>query len=96
MATTSQRALHYWSTHGPLDVEPQELRLERFLARGEKPNIDVLGNHFEVIPFSVGCRICASMRLNMEEAYGLTLQRVMPLTVHPRPRLLKHAYPTST
>ncbi|KAJ9131524.1 hypothetical protein P3X46_035179 [Hevea brasiliensis] len=30
--------------------------------------------------------------LNMEEAYGLTLQRSQPLTVHPNPRLSSDAY----
>ncbi|PIA63064.1 hypothetical protein AQUCO_00200830v1 [Aquilegia coerulea] len=31
-------------------------------------------------------------KLNMEEAYGLTLQRKVPLMVHPQPRLAPHAY----
>lgn len=31
-------------------------------------------------------------KLNMDEAYGLTLQRAAPLMVHPRPRLAPHAY----
>ncbi|EPS62116.1 hypothetical protein M569_12679, partial [Genlisea aurea] len=30
--------------------------------------------------------------LNMEEAYGLTLQRAEPLILHPRPRLQAHVY----
>nr|AWH66840.1 flavonoid 3'-hydroxylase [Chrysanthemum x morifolium] len=30
--------------------------------------------------------------LNMEEAYGLTLQRAAPLMVHPKPRLAPHVY----
>nr|BAJ08322.1 flavonoid 3'-hydroxylase [Calystegia soldanella] len=30
--------------------------------------------------------------LNMEEAYGLTLQRAVPLMVHPKPRLQPHQY----
>nr|AYV88861.1 cytochrome P450 oxidase CYP75B114 [Polygala tenuifolia] len=30
--------------------------------------------------------------LNMDEAYGLTLQRASPLVVHPRPRLSAHVY----
>lgn len=30
--------------------------------------------------------------LNMDEAYGLTLQRAQPLTVHPNPRLASHVY----
>ncbi|KAF8399586.1 hypothetical protein HHK36_015454 [Tetracentron sinense] len=31
-------------------------------------------------------------KLNMEEAYGLTLQRFAPLMVHPQPRLAPHVY----
>lgn len=100
---------------------PLEFRPERFLPGGERPNADVRGNDFEVIPFGAGRRICAGMslglrmvqlltatlahafeweladglmpeKLDMEEAYGLTLQRAAPLMVHPRPRLSKHAY----
>ncbi|KAK6920983.1 Cytochrome P450, partial [Dillenia turbinata] len=33
-------------------------------------------------------------KLNMEEAYGLTLQRAAPLMVHPKPRLAPQAYRT--
>ncbi|XP_062116681.1 flavonoid 3'-monooxygenase [Humulus lupulus] len=32
------------------------------------------------------------MKLNMDEAYGLTLQRASPLMVEPRPRLAQHVY----
>ncbi|WKA08546.1 hypothetical protein VitviT2T_026258 [Vitis vinifera] len=96
--------------------EPLEFRPNRFLPGGERPNADVRGNDFEVIPFGAGRRICAGMslglrmvhlltatlvhafnwelpegqvaeKLNMDEAYGLTLQRAAPLMVHPRPRL---------
>ncbi|PON70320.1 Cytochrome P450, E-class, group I [Trema orientale] len=31
-------------------------------------------------------------KLNMDEAYGLTLQRAAPLMIHPRPRLAQHVY----
>ncbi|OVA00792.1 Cytochrome P450 [Macleaya cordata] len=34
-------------------------------------------------------------KLNMEEAYGLTLQRASPLMVHPKPRLAAHVYGTT-
>ncbi|XP_022737725.1 flavonoid 3'-monooxygenase-like [Durio zibethinus] len=100
---------------------PLEFRPERFLPGGERPNADVRGNDFEVIPFGAGRRICAGMslglrmvqllaatlvhafdweladgltpeNLNMEEAFGLTLQRAVPLMVHPRPRLSQHTY----
>lgn len=33
-----------------------------------------------------------SEELNMDEAYGLTLQRATPLVVHPRPRLIPNVY----
>ncbi|KAJ8451474.1 hypothetical protein Cgig2_017865 [Carnegiea gigantea] len=102
-------------------TDPLKFQPERFLPGGERPNADVRGNDFEVIPFGAGRRICAGMSLglrmvqlltatlahafdwdlahgltpqemNMEEAYGLTLQRKAPLVVHPKPRLLAHAY----
>ncbi|KAL9687113.1 hypothetical protein QQ045_031509 [Rhodiola kirilowii] len=100
---------------------PLEFRPCRFMAGGERPNADVRGTDFEVIPFGAGRRICAGMslgirmvqlltaalvqgfewelpvnqkveKLDMEEAYGLTLQRNVPLVVHPRPRLSAHVY----
>lgn len=102
-------------------VDPLEFRPDRFLPGGEKPNVDVKGNDFELIPFGAGRRICAGMslgirmvqlltatlihafdfdlangispqKLNMEEAYGLTLQRAEPLILHPKPRLAHHVY----
>ncbi|KAJ9568499.1 hypothetical protein OSB04_004465 [Centaurea solstitialis] len=102
-------------------AEPLEFRPSRFLPGGEKPNANVKGNDFEIIPFGAGRRICAGMslglrmvqlltatlvhafdwkladgldpeKLNMEEAYGLTLQRAVPLLVHPSPRLAPHLY----
>lgn len=100
---------------------PLEFKPERFLPGGERPNADIRGNDFEVIPFGAGRRICAGMslglrmvqlltatlvhsfnwelpegklaeKLNMDEAYGLTLQRAEPLMVHPRPRFGAHVY----
>nr|WPT08307.1 flavonoid 3'-hydroxylase [Thymus daenensis] len=101
--------------------EPLEFRPDRFLPGGEKPNVDVRGNDFEVIPFGAGRRICVGMslgirmvqlltatlihafdfelanglsarNLNMEEQFGVTLQRAEPLVVHPKPRLASHVY----
>ncbi|KAL6584082.1 Cytochrome P450 [Orobanche minor] len=101
--------------------DPLEFKPERFLAGGERPNADVRGNDFEVIPFGAGRRICAGMSLgirmvqlltatlihafdfdlangqlaetlNMDEAYGLTLQRAEPLMVHPKPRFAPHPH----
>ncbi|KAL7114958.1 hypothetical protein ACP275_04G153900 [Erythranthe tilingii] len=102
-------------------ADPLQFRPDRFLTGGEKPDVDVRGNDFELMPFGSGRRICAGLglavrtvqlltatlihgfdfelgdgklghELNMEEAYGLTLQRAEPLMVHPRPRLAPHVY----
>ncbi|KAK9062436.1 hypothetical protein SSX86_019622 [Deinandra increscens subsp. villosa] len=102
-------------------TDPLKFQPTRFLPGGEKPNVDVRGNDFEVIPFGAGRRICVGMslglrmvqlliatlvqtfdwelangldaeKLNMDEAYGLTLQRAEPLMVRPNPRLATHVY----
>nr|AHY35314.1 flavonoid 3'-hydroxylase 2 [Morus notabilis] len=102
-------------------TDPLLFRPERFLPGGEKAEVDVRGNDFEVIPFGSGRRMCVGMslglrtvqlltaslvhafnfglanglvpeKLNMDEAYGLTLQRASPLMVHPWPRLSEHVY----
>ncbi|QCE13991.1 flavonoid 3'-monooxygenase [Vigna unguiculata] len=102
-------------------ADPLEFRPERFLPGGEKADVDVKGNDFEVIPFGAGRRICAGLslglrmvqlltatlahsfdwelenglnpeKMNMDEAYGLTLQRAEPLSVVPKPRLAPHVY----
>lgn len=115
--------VNVWAIARDPDVwaEPLEFRPDRFLLGGEKPNVDIKGNDFEVIPFGAGRRICAGMslglrmvqlltatlvhafdwglpagqipeKLEMEEAYGLTLQRAVPLVLHPQPRLSSHVY----
>ncbi|KAJ0548567.1 putative flavonoid 3'-monooxygenase [Helianthus annuus] len=102
-------------------TDPLEFRPSRFLPGGEKPNVDVKGNDFEVIPFGAGRRMCAGInlglrmvkllvatlvqtfdwelangvhpeKLDMNEAYGLGLQRAEPLLVHPKPRLAPQVY----
>nr|ABB43030.1 flavonoid 3'5'-hydroxylase [Pericallis cruenta] len=104
-------------------TDPLEFRPGRFLIPGEKPNVEVKPNDFEIVPFGGGRRICAGMslglrmvnlliatlvqafdwelanglepeKLNMEEVFGISLQRVQPLLVHPRPRLARHVYGT--
>ncbi|XP_076902531.1 flavonoid 3'-monooxygenase-like [Bidens hawaiensis] len=46
-------------------TEPLEFRPTRFLPGGEKPNVDVKGNDFEVIPFGAGRRICVGISLGL-------------------------------
>ncbi|XP_065878611.1 flavonoid 3'-monooxygenase-like [Euphorbia lathyris] len=119
--------VNVWAIARDPDVwnEPLEFQPERFLAGGERPNADLKGTDFEVIPFGAGRRICAGMnlglvmvhmliaslvhgfewkledglnpeKLNMDEAYGLTLQRLQPLMVHPKPRLSPQVYAAAT
>ncbi|KAM0010690.1 putative flavonoid 3'-monooxygenase [Helianthus debilis subsp. tardiflorus] len=102
-------------------TDPLEFKPTRFLPGGEKSNVDIRGNDFEVMPFGAGRRMCVGMslglrmtqlliatlvqsfdwelanglepeKLNMDESYGLTLQKAEPLMVHPKPRLAPHVY----
>ncbi|KAL5714272.1 flavonoid 3',5'-hydroxylase [Ranunculus cassubicifolius] len=97
----------------PLEFDP-----DRFLS-GENAKIDPSGNHFELIPFGAGRRICAGARMavviveyllgtlvqsfdwklpdgveeiNMEEKFGLALQKAVHLTAIVTPRLQPGAY----
>ncbi|XP_058788465.1 flavonoid 3'-monooxygenase-like [Vicia villosa] len=101
--------------------DPLVFNPERFLPGGDKCDVDIKGNDFEVIPFGAGRRICVGMslglrmvqlltatlahsfnwelenglkpeKMNMDEGFGLTLQRAEPLSVHPKPRLSPHVY----
>lgn len=97
----------------PLDFIP-----DRFLS-GSNERIDPRGNHFELIPFGAGRRICAGSRMgmvlveyilgtlvhsfdwkipagtaaiDMEESFGLALQKAVPLVAMLTPRLPSHCY----
>ncbi|GFP89880.1 flavonoid 3'-monooxygenase [Phtheirospermum japonicum] len=53
-------------------ADPLEFRPGRFLIGGERPNADVKGNDFEIIPFGAGRRICAGMSLGIRMVRLLT------------------------
>ncbi|KAL5698952.1 hypothetical protein ACHQM5_029921 [Ranunculus cassubicifolius] len=96
---------------------PNEFCPERFNGR----DIDVNGQHFELLPFGSGRRMCPASslgikltmlafantlhgfnfqlanamkpeNLNMEEEWGLTVPRKIPLVVVAQPRLPAHVY----
>ncbi|KAI5410260.1 hypothetical protein KIW84_055670 [Lathyrus oleraceus] len=106
---------HFWASNSDPKqwADPLEFKPKRFLPSGEKCDIDVKGNDFEVIPFGAGRRICTGMNLGirmvqlqvatlvhsfdwelengvsgenikMDEAFGLGIMRVVPLSVHPK------------
>ncbi|KAI3412440.1 uncharacterized protein J3R85_017375 [Psidium guajava] len=56
-------------------ADPSAFRPERFLPGGEKPDVDVRGNDFEVIPFGAGRRMCVGMSL------GLRMVQLMTATL---------------
>lgn len=97
----------------PLDFNP-----DRFVS-GKHAGIEPGGNHFELIPFGAGRRICAGSRMgmllveyilgtlvhsfqwdlppgtnqmDMEERFGLSLQKAVPLAATITPRLPWHCY----
>ncbi|KAL0415985.1 UNVERIFIED_CONTAM: Flavonoid 3'-monooxygenase [Sesamum latifolium] len=59
--------VNVWAIARDPDVwsSPLEFRPERFLPGGERPNADVRGNDFELIPFGAGRRVCAGMSLGI-------------------------------
>ncbi|CAL5428561.1 unnamed protein product [Camellia sinensis] len=113
-------AVNIWAIGRDPDVweNPLDFIPERFLS-GKNTKIDPLGNHFELIPFGSGRRICAGARmgvvfvehilgtlvhsfdwklahgaaeLNMDEAFGLALQKAVPLSAMVNPRLPASLY----
>ncbi|XP_047067204.1 trimethyltridecatetraene synthase-like [Lolium rigidum] len=96
---------------------PDEFRPERFIGSA----VDVRGQHFELLPFGAGRRICPAHGLamkvvgaglanllhgfawrlpdgvspedvSMEELFGLSTRRKVPLVALPEPRLPAHLY----
>ncbi|KAL3632859.1 cytochrome P450 [Castilleja foliolosa] len=53
-------------------ADPLVFRPERFLVGGERPNADVKGNDYEIIPFGAGRRVCAGMSLGIRMVRLLT------------------------
>lgn len=50
---------------------PLEFRPERFLKNGEGDSIDVRGQHFQLLPFGSGRRMCPGVSLAMQEVPAL-------------------------
>ncbi|XP_051136628.1 flavonoid 3'-monooxygenase-like [Andrographis paniculata] len=53
-------------------TNPLEFQPERFLEGGERPNADVKGNDFELVPFGAGRRICPGVSLGIHMVQLLT------------------------
>ncbi|KAM0032763.1 putative cytochrome P450 [Helianthus debilis subsp. tardiflorus] len=79
--------------------DPYEFQPERFLTT--QKDIDLKGNHFELLPFSSGRRMCpftvtktSDEPIDMTEGVGLTTDRATPLEVLIAPRLSLNMYST--
>ncbi|KAK1435853.1 hypothetical protein QVD17_01624 [Tagetes erecta] len=46
-------------------TDPLEFRPTRFLPGGEKPNADIRGHDFDIMPFGAGRRMCVGMNLGL-------------------------------
>ncbi|XP_058735051.1 licodione synthase-like [Vicia villosa] len=51
--------------------KPLEFRPERFLKNGEGDSVDVRGQHFQLLPFGSGRRMCPGVSLAMQEVPAL-------------------------
>ncbi|PWA84285.1 cytochrome P450 82A4 [Artemisia annua] len=68
--------LNIWKLHRDPNVwsDPDEFRPERFLTSHK--DIDVKGNHFELLPFGSGRRMCPAVFFSVQ-ALGLTLASLL-------------------
>ncbi|XP_072998092.1 flavonoid 3',5'-hydroxylase 1-like [Typha latifolia] len=111
--------VNIWAIGRDPDVwkDPHEFNPDRFMT-AEGTKIDPKGNHFELIPFGAGRRMCAGARMgvvlvqyilgtlihsfdwempkgvepNMDEDFGIALQKSVPVSAMVSPRLEPNAY----
>ncbi|KAK2969407.1 hypothetical protein RJ640_020350 [Escallonia rubra] len=100
--------MNLWNVHRDPHVwtEPNEFRPERFLTTHKE--LDVRGQHFELIPFGSGRRIVqlvlahlihgfvvakpSDEPIDMTESFGMTNLKATPLDVLLSPRLSPKSY----
>nr|AJD25176.1 cytochrome P450 CYP75A57 [Salvia miltiorrhiza] len=116
-------SVNIWAIGRDPDVweDPLHFNPDRFMS-GKNAGMEPAGNHFELIPFGAGRRICAGSRMgmvmveyilgslvhafrwelppgtaemDMEETFGLALQKAVPLAATLTPRLPSHCYAAS-
>ncbi|XP_071731467.1 cytochrome P450 CYP82D47-like [Rutidosis leptorrhynchoides] len=76
--------VNIWKIHRDQNIwsDPNEFRPERFLTTHK--DVDVKGNHFELIPFGSGRRMCPAAMFSLQ-VLGLTLGRLIQQFVLKRP-----------
>ncbi|RVW23884.1 Cytochrome P450 82A3 [Vitis vinifera] len=83
-----------WKLHRDPSVwsDPEDFQLERFLT--SHANLDVLGQHFELIPFGSGSDLSTPLNapVDMREGLSITLAKLTPLEVMLTPRLPSQFY----